>query len=226
MSDQAVSVRGELELQEPERLDLSPPVSSDAAGHPAGFWFFLWGGFAARSSYYGMRAILPLYMTQRLLIPDDRAAEWYSYFKPPATCCRSSTAGSASGPPDAPILPTMPWTRSFGARPIGVLRTGRGPGRHEQRSSGKSPAELRGADGRLMEGTRSWAEGDNRSEADEAFSMKAVPAERAGGNPGGSFGVVGPTRARVRLRLGTLQAVPGHWYYAHRWNPRFSPSPL
>ena len=49
--------------------------------HPTGFWFFFWGEFAERSSYYGMRAILPLYMTQQLLIPDDRAAEWYSYFK-------------------------------------------------------------------------------------------------------------------------------------------------
>src|SRR5262249_39794154 len=46
-----------------------------------GFWFFFWGEFAERASYYGMRAILPLYMTQRLLLPDDQAAEWYSYFK-------------------------------------------------------------------------------------------------------------------------------------------------
>src|SRR5262249_688153 len=29
-----------------------------AAGHPIGFWFFFWGEFAERSSYYGMRAIL------------------------------------------------------------------------------------------------------------------------------------------------------------------------
>jgi POT family proton-dependent oligopeptide transporter len=49
--------------------------------HPTGFWFFFWGEFAERCSYYGMRAILPLYMTQRLLLPDDQAAEWYSYFK-------------------------------------------------------------------------------------------------------------------------------------------------
>src|SRR5438046_1846127 len=49
--------------------------------HPTGFWFFFWGEFAERCSYYGMRAILPLYMTQRLLLSDDQAAEWYSYFK-------------------------------------------------------------------------------------------------------------------------------------------------
>src|SRR5262249_688486 len=81
MSDKAVSLPGELEEQEQDQLELSPPVSSDPAGHPIGFWFFFWGEFAERSSYYGMRAILPLYMTQQLLIPDDRAAEWYSYFK-------------------------------------------------------------------------------------------------------------------------------------------------
>jgi POT family proton-dependent oligopeptide transporter len=91
MSDQAVSVRGELGPQELERLEQSPPVSRDEAGHPTGFWFFFWGEFAERSSYYGMRAILPLYMTQRLLIPDDRAAEWYSYFK--AACYLLPLAG-------------------------------------------------------------------------------------------------------------------------------------
>src|SRR5262245_51259834 len=49
--------------------------------HPTGFWFLFWGEFAERSSYYGMRAILPLYMTTRILLPDDQAAAWYSYFK-------------------------------------------------------------------------------------------------------------------------------------------------
>lgn len=49
--------------------------------HPTGFWFFFWGEFAERCSYYGMRAILPLYMTTRIHLPDDTAAEWYSYFK-------------------------------------------------------------------------------------------------------------------------------------------------
>ena len=49
--------------------------------HPTGFWFFFWGEFAERCSYYGMRAILPLYMTTRLGMPDDQTAAWYSYFK-------------------------------------------------------------------------------------------------------------------------------------------------
>ena len=36
-----------------------PPVSTR---HPAGLWFFFWGEFAERASFYGMRAILPLYL--------------------------------------------------------------------------------------------------------------------------------------------------------------------
>src|ERR1700729_3831724 len=50
-------------------------------GHPPAFWFFFWGEFAERSSYYGMRAILPLYLTTQLKMPDDKASEWYYTFK-------------------------------------------------------------------------------------------------------------------------------------------------
>jgi POT family proton-dependent oligopeptide transporter len=49
--------------------------------HPTGLLFFFWGEFAERSSYYGMRAILPLYLTVRLGMPDDKASEWYYAFK-------------------------------------------------------------------------------------------------------------------------------------------------
>jgi POT family proton-dependent oligopeptide transporter len=48
--------------------------------HPVGFWFFFWGELAERSSYYGMRAILALYMTDRLGFTDGRASMWMSYF--------------------------------------------------------------------------------------------------------------------------------------------------
>ncbi|MCS6976688.1 MAG: oligopeptide:H+ symporter [Gemmatales bacterium] len=43
----------------------SQPRTSPLAGllnHPPAFWFFFWGELAERSSYYGMRAILALYM--------------------------------------------------------------------------------------------------------------------------------------------------------------------
>lgn len=60
-----------------------PPNDTIAAsqGHPKGFWFFFWGEFAERCSYYGMRAILPLYLTTQLKMPDDKASEWYYSFK-------------------------------------------------------------------------------------------------------------------------------------------------
>lgn len=49
--------------------------------HPTGFYFFFWGEFAERCSYYGMRAILPLYLTMVLQYPREEATEIYSYFK-------------------------------------------------------------------------------------------------------------------------------------------------
>lgn len=56
-------------------------TSSQATGHPIGFRFFFWGEFAERSSYYGMRAILFVYLTKQLGMPDDQANQWYYMFK-------------------------------------------------------------------------------------------------------------------------------------------------
>ncbi len=49
-------------------------------GHPKGFWFFFWGEFAERSSYYGMRAILALYMTEKLGVEKSDAGTFMSLF--------------------------------------------------------------------------------------------------------------------------------------------------
>ncbi len=49
-------------------------------GHPTGFWFFFWGEFAERCSYYGMRAILALYMTDKLGISKEDAGTYMSLF--------------------------------------------------------------------------------------------------------------------------------------------------
>jgi POT family proton-dependent oligopeptide transporter len=49
--------------------------------HPPALWFFFWGEFAERSSYYGMRAILMLYLTNVLLFPATTAGPIYSWFK-------------------------------------------------------------------------------------------------------------------------------------------------
>jgi len=48
--------------------------------HPIGFWFFFWGEFAERCSYYGMRAILLLYMIDRLGFEEGQASMTMSYF--------------------------------------------------------------------------------------------------------------------------------------------------
>src|SRR5512146_2156647 len=48
--------------------------------HPKGFWFIFWGEFAERCSYYGMRAILLLYMIERLGFSDGQANANISYF--------------------------------------------------------------------------------------------------------------------------------------------------
>jgi proton-dependent oligopeptide transporter, POT family len=44
---------------------IADSASAPAArtSHPIGFWFFFWGEFAERASYYGMRTILALYLT-------------------------------------------------------------------------------------------------------------------------------------------------------------------
>lgn len=63
----------------------APATTATAAapaktGHPIGFWFFFWGEFAERSSYYGMRAILSLYMTEKLGVDKANAGTFMSFF--------------------------------------------------------------------------------------------------------------------------------------------------
>ena len=48
--------------------------------HPIAFWFFIWGEFAERCSYYGMRAILLLYMIDRLGVDKKDAPSYMSVF--------------------------------------------------------------------------------------------------------------------------------------------------
>lgn len=49
--------------------------------HPPAFWFFFWGEFAERASYYGMRTLLPLYLTSVLRFDDADASSIYYAFK-------------------------------------------------------------------------------------------------------------------------------------------------
>ena len=48
--------------------------------HPTGFWFFFWGELAERSCYYGMRAILFLYVAKELDFGDDDAGTIVSLY--------------------------------------------------------------------------------------------------------------------------------------------------
>jgi POT family proton-dependent oligopeptide transporter len=57
------------------------PDVSVPQGHPPAIWFFFWGEFAERSSYYGMRAILFMYLTAALHFADTTAAPIYMAFK-------------------------------------------------------------------------------------------------------------------------------------------------
>jgi POT family proton-dependent oligopeptide transporter len=57
-----------------------PKVITGPTGHPRGLWFFFWGEFAERCSYYGMRAILLRYMAEQLGFGDEVASVGMSYF--------------------------------------------------------------------------------------------------------------------------------------------------
>ncbi|MGQ9576212.1 MAG: POT-type proton-dependent oligopeptide transporter [Thermoguttaceae bacterium] len=65
----------------PACSDQSPvPERASLRDHPIGFWFFFWGEFAERCCYYGMRAILPLYMIDILRFDEGHASRVMSYF--------------------------------------------------------------------------------------------------------------------------------------------------
>jgi POT family proton-dependent oligopeptide transporter len=62
---------------------VNPAPAAPAApptGHPIGFWFFFWGEFAERCSYYGMRAILAKYMIEVLGVAEGNAGTYMSLF--------------------------------------------------------------------------------------------------------------------------------------------------
>ena len=53
----------------------------ERTSHPIAFWFIFWGEFAERCSYYGMKAILLLYMIDRLDFGAGAASRWMNSFK-------------------------------------------------------------------------------------------------------------------------------------------------
>jgi POT family proton-dependent oligopeptide transporter len=56
------------------------PIIHFFKSHPKGFWFFFWGEFAERCSYYGMKAILAKYMADKLALGQDNAGTYIAFF--------------------------------------------------------------------------------------------------------------------------------------------------
>jgi POT family proton-dependent oligopeptide transporter len=48
--------------------------------HPIGFWFIFWGELAERASFYGVQAILALYLNERLGFSESDASGVVAYF--------------------------------------------------------------------------------------------------------------------------------------------------
>jgi len=55
-------------------------VGTEQNTHPKGFFFLFAGEFAERFSFYGMRAILPLYLSDQLGFGDARGGLYYTIF--------------------------------------------------------------------------------------------------------------------------------------------------
>src|SRR6516162_563483 len=70
---------------------IAQPAPIVRTSHPIGFWFLFWGEFAERCSFYGMKAILLLYLIDRLGLERGVASAWINYFK--AACYFLPLAG-------------------------------------------------------------------------------------------------------------------------------------
>jgi POT family proton-dependent oligopeptide transporter len=49
----------------------TPPAGKEVLGHPRGLWYLVSAEVGERFSYYGMQALLVLYLTQYLLLPEN-----------------------------------------------------------------------------------------------------------------------------------------------------------
>src|SRR5437762_2803408 len=49
----------------------TPPAGKDILGHPRGLWYLVFAEVWERFSYYGMQALLVLYLTRYLLLPGN-----------------------------------------------------------------------------------------------------------------------------------------------------------
>ena len=66
-------------------------MTTEANRHPKGFWFVFWGELAERASFYGMKALLVLYMIDKLGYTDANSSTVASFFT--AACYLLPIAG-------------------------------------------------------------------------------------------------------------------------------------
>jgi dipeptide/tripeptide permease len=57
-----------------------PGFVQNLLNHPAGFWFIFWGELAERCSFYGMRAVLAVYMADALQLGEANGGSYYFTF--------------------------------------------------------------------------------------------------------------------------------------------------
>ena len=60
--------------------DPATPNPTVPQTHPKGFFFLFAGEFAERFSFYGMRAILPLYLSDQMGFGEGTGARYYTFF--------------------------------------------------------------------------------------------------------------------------------------------------
>ncbi|MBA4067600.1 MAG: MFS transporter [Isosphaera sp.] len=58
----------------------TPPGTTVPTTHPKGFFFLFAGEFAERFSFYGMRAILPLYLSDQMGFGEEDGGRYYTFF--------------------------------------------------------------------------------------------------------------------------------------------------
>ena len=49
----------------------TPPAGKEVLGHPRGLWYLVFAEAWERFSYYGMQALLVLYLTHYLFLPEN-----------------------------------------------------------------------------------------------------------------------------------------------------------
>ena len=88
-----------MDSADPQQADYAPAepargILGYVARHPVGFWFIFWGELAERCAFYGIRALLFVYLTTVLGFHDAYATQVSSTFK---AACGSPSSCSSPG---------------------------------------------------------------------------------------------------------------------------------